>query len=164
MKMNKAKMESFKSNNNIKSEGGLKQKTEAFYKQFRKQFVDELFSIIVKYYPGISPGMMLNSDLNLYANEIISSAETVLLKDKDYTEERLQEELNIMNRLVVKDPIPGQNTVFVDLIHKKAKETMVNAFPEVFDLSSDGLRLLEKYSKMYNWEFVVEFYSKHTSN
>ena len=133
-------------------------KTDAFYNSFRKQFVSEIVQVVREHHPETEKNPILQEDIKLYADEMINTAESVVYKDKSYPGYRLLYELEVMSRLVVKEPENNQNTQFIHDIHQKAKALMVLHYPEIFDLSANGFRLIEKYAKMYNWEFITNFY------
>ena len=128
--------------------------------EFRNDFGDAILELIQEYYPLLEKDDALSENIGLYANEIINAADSVTYKDQTYPVYRIKEELKAMTRIVVKEPSDGQDPEFIKRIHKKAKEILVNHFPQVIDLSGDGFRLLEKYTKMYNWEFITNFYHK----
>lgn len=132
-------------------------KDEHFYKMFRKHFVSELYRVILSYYPSTQPSAALNRALNLYANEMLSSVETVILKEKNYTESQFQEEVEVMSRIATSDAFNHMDLSFLNTLHVKAKEICVNHFSEIFDFSGNGFRLLEKYAMMYNREFANFF-------
>ena len=134
-------------------------KTDEFYDLFRKEFAASLASVIQAHYPYLDFDSETEEILRLYANEILSSTESVLYKDKSYPRYRLEEELTLMTRLVIKKPGEGQNSNFIEETHMKAKEIMVKYFGEIMNLSANGFRLLEKNARMYNWEFITNFYA-----
>jgi hypothetical protein len=134
-------------------------RTDQFYSSFRLLFKARLVKVIVEYYPHIDGDNDLDSNLNLYADEILSCVEAVVYKDNSYPEFRIQEELDVMTRIVVKEADQGQDPEFIDQIHLAAKAMIVDSYPEIVDLSGNSFRLLEKFSRMYNWEFIVAFYA-----
>lgn len=137
-------------------------RTDEFYTKFRNEFAVEMKMILARFYGYGGLDSSLENDIKLYAEEIISTSESVTYKDKTYSEDRLQHEVDIMTRLVTRKPEESENPDFVNALHLKAKEMMVKYFPEIQELSGNGFRLLEKYARMYNWEFVVNYYSKET--
>lgn len=133
-------------------------KTDEFYKTFCDEFVDELCGIVGLYHPEMIKSSEVESNLRLYAREMLSTIEAVKYKDESYSAHRLDEELQMMTRLVVKEAEAEQIPEFIDHVHEQAKAMLVRHFPDIIDLSGRGLRLLEKNSKMYNWEFITNFY------
>lgn len=134
-------------------------RTDEFYNSFRQQFIITIFLVIKKYFKEKQLDQKMDQNLRLYADEMLSCVETVLYKDKSYPDYRLAEELEMLGRVVGKQQPDERNPEFVERIHMSAKELIVNHYPDVFDLSADGFRLLEKYAKMYNWEFLTNFYA-----
>ena len=97
--------------------------------------------------------------IRLYADEMLSCVESVLYKDKSYPEYRLKEEVEMLARIIDKKPEKGQSAEFIEKSHLAAKEMLVYHYPDIYDLSAEAFRLLEKYSRMYSWEFITNFYS-----
>lgn len=137
---------------------------DEFVTFFRDEFVDSLYEIVTEYYHDVERDNVLVENLALYANEMISTAESVIYKDKSYSAYRIKEELVAMTRVVVKEPTEDQDPEFIEKIHQKAKELMVQHYPNIIELSGDGFRLLEKYARMYNWEFITNFYAEYYVN
>lgn len=153
-------MEEFDSNKDFHNMIREFKQTDEFYSSFRHQFIVALFLVVKRYFKNMLLDEEMNHNLQLYADEMISSVESVLYKDSSYPIFRMEEELGIMTRLVNKQPKPEENIEFIDKIHLKAKEMIVKHYPAIEDLSGNGFRLLEKYAKMYNWEFIANFYAQ----
>ncbi|MDA3929453.1 MAG: hypothetical protein PF541_10880 [Prolixibacteraceae bacterium] len=153
-------MEEFNSDRNLQKIIKEFKRTDEFYSSFRHQFIISLFLIVKKHYKHLQLNEEMNNNLRLYADEILSCVESVTYKDSSYPAFRLEEELQMMTRIVVKVPNENQNPDFIEQVHLKAKEMMVLHYPDIVELSANGFRLLEKYSRMYNWEFVTGFYTK----
>lgn len=151
-------MEEFDSNKHIHNIIREFKRTDEFYISFRHQFIISLFLVVKRYYRDHKLDETMNANLQLYADEMLSCVESVLYKDLTYPEFRMEEELKVMIRLVVSKTEYDQQLEFIEKIHMKSKEMIVRHYPAIFDLSANGFRLLEKYSKMYNWEFVTNFY------
>ena len=150
------KFESHKFQHKLNSEF---RKIEEFLHEFETDFSKAIHDIIYYEYPDVISSDKIDEAILIYANEVISVAESVCDKDLSYTEIRLKEELDNMARVVEKYPPENRDHRFLNLTHQKAKELIVNYYPHIFDLSSTGFRLLEKYCQMYNWKFVDIFYS-----
>lgn len=151
-------METFDKENYINNIFTEFTKTDEFYDVFRFQFIFEMKEITADYYPEFDINKEYESILKLYADEVLSTSESVIYKDKSYPDYRIVEELQIMSGLVVKEYEKFHKSIFIEAIHHKAKELIVRHYSEVFNLSANGFRLLEKYTLMYNWEFVTNFY------
>ncbi|MBN2636661.1 MAG: hypothetical protein JXR61_10360 [Prolixibacteraceae bacterium] len=148
--------ESNKDQHNLNSEF---RKIHEFLHEFEAVFSNELQNIVVKNYSNVEFSEKLNESVLAYANEMISVAEAVCDKDLNYYEDRLKEELDTISLVVEKYPPANLDSEFLQQTHQKAKELIVNFYPHIFGLSSNGFRLLEKYCQMYNWKFVDIFHS-----
>ncbi|WP_340113568.1 hypothetical protein [Maribellus mangrovi] len=131
------------------------QKIDKFLKEFRHEFTKELSSELELLSAGITSDETLKEKLLVYSNQIFNSAESVIDKDKHYTEVRLIEELETMSRVSRKDLIRPEHLELAERTHRKAKALMVKFYPNLIDLSANGFRLLEKYCSMYNHDFVL---------
>lgn len=139
-------------------------RSEEFYNSFRHQFIISLFLVVKRHYKHLQLNETINSDLKLYADEMLSCVESILYKDFTYHAEKLDEELRAMNRMVSIKAEFEDHMEFINKLHLKAKEMIVRHYPPVFDLSASGFRLLERYSRMYNLEFASNFFSHSRSN
>ena len=151
-------MESFDKEHYINKIYSEFKKTDEFYNSFRKQFIAEILKICMVFYLKIEINALFTENLKLYADEILSTTESVIYKDQSYSETRINEELVLMKRIVVKDFEAFHNRNFIEMLHLKTKELIVQHYSNVIDLSGNGFRLLDLYTKMYNWEFVTNFY------
>ncbi|MGF7140062.1 hypothetical protein [Roseimarinus sediminis] len=133
-------------------------KTNKFFSSFCDEFVDQVRSVVGLYYPEMIGKEALEKDLLLYAREMLSAIEAIQSKDESYSPKQLAEEVKVMTRLIVKKAEEDQDPEFIDRVHAQAKAMLVKYYPEIPDLSASALRLLEKNSKMYNWEFITNFY------
>lgn len=138
-------------------------RSEEFYNSFRHQFIISLFLVVKRHYRYLQLNEIINSDLQLYADEMLSCVESVLFKDFTMTDDRLEEELRAMNRMVSIKADFEPHLDFINKLHLKSKEMIVRHYPPIFDLSASGFRLLERYSRMYNLEFASNFF-KHTGS
>jgi len=153
------KFESHKFQHHLNSEF---RRIDEFLHEFETDFAIAIHKIIVCECPDIIWNEKIEEAILIYANEVISVAESVCDKDLSYTESRLNEELVKMSRVVEKYPPENRDHKFLLLTHQKAKELIVNYYPHIFDLSSTGFRLLEKYCQMYNWKFADIFHISKT--
>ena len=132
-------------------------KADTFYNTFNRVFSESIMNIIQMFYPKAVLGDEMNTLLLSYSVAILNSTESVIDKDRNYPLYRLEEELDSMNRIILKFSQTEKCDQFGDAVHLKAKELMVNYFAEIFDLSPIGFRLLEKNALIYNFEFVSNF-------
>ncbi|WP_167614458.1 hypothetical protein [Maribellus sediminis] len=131
------------------------QKIDKFLKRFRVDFTHELSEIKANSQQEFKNEEVLNHQLQNYATQIWGSAESVIDKDNNYTEIRLKDEVSAMERVVNARLQEYTISEYSERLHLKAKALLVKYFPQVFDLTGDGFRLLEKYCLLYNLEFMA---------
>lgn len=153
-------MEKFDSNKSLGKIIKEFKRTDEFYNSFRERFIVATFFVIKRYYKQLKLDEEMDRDIRLYADEMLSCVESVIYKDLTYPEERLEEEVKVMTRIVQKDLESFHNMAFIEKLHVVAKEQIVTNFPQIMDLSANGFRLLERYSKLYNWEFITNFHKQ----
>lgn len=156
-------MKSFDSEGNMKYILEEIKKTDTFYSLFKKEFSESINHIIQKFFPDTLQSDEIDNLLQAYAVAILNATESVIDKDRNYPFYRLEEELEAMNRITLKLSKPEENNDFKEAIHLQAKELMVKYFVAIYDLSSNGFRLLEQNSILYNWEFVSDFLAVSSS-
>lgn len=135
-------------------------RTDDFYNKFRHDFTITLFLALRKFDKSFKLDEAVSKDLRLYADEMISCVESVLYKDLTYPEYRLEDEVKAMKRVVGKEPSGKWDIKMLENIHLSSKEMIVKYFEDIFDLSANGFRLLELYSRMYNWDFMSNLYAQ----
>lgn len=123
--------------------------------EFQSKFVYEIFKITKERLINIRDENDAQESILSYSFEIFSCAESVLDKDKNYSDLRLKEELDSMTIAVNKTSQLREIKDYAEQTHLKAKEIMVAFFPDLVDLSANGFRLLEKYCVLYNRDFVA---------
>lgn len=128
-------------------------KFDEFRFGFQQHFSSEIFGIIHEQHPNI-PETELREILLAYSHEVFSCAESVLDKDHNYSNFRMKEELDAITRALERFGDTEPRNELARQTHRKAKEIMVDFFPDLIDLSGNGFRLLEKYCLLYNREFV----------
>ena len=130
-------------------------KTDEFYDSFRDEFFQVVTGEIKHSRSDLVPDSELHLILRSYADKLLSATESVLEKDSHYPSFRLKEELEYMNRLIAKQS--GSFSEFDQKIHQKVKELIVHFYPQLPDLSGDGLRLLEKNTRVCTQDFSVNY-------
>lgn len=134
-------------------------RTDQFYISFKLEFEEQLFDIILDYCPSFVQKNVLHEMILLYATEVLSISESVIDKDQSYPEYRMIEELDYMNRLLIKEQVIAIDDDFSKTIHSKVKALIVKHYPNIMDLTNHGFRLLERNMKMYLYSFVSQFMS-----
>lgn len=133
---------------------GFKQQDE-LHSSFKNYFIRSIYRNIENLFPGRDFGSELADHILLYAENIISCTESVIDKDLNYPEYRLNEEVNRMKQLIEKLPVFEHE----EALHKEAKKSIVKYFPGVFELSGQGFRLLELNTSFFNQGFLDNFYA-----
>ena len=133
---------------------GFKQQDE-LHSSFKNHFIQSIYRKIESLFPGHDFGSELADHILLFAENIISCTESVIDKDNNYPEYRMNEEVNRMKKLIEKLPVYEHE----DVLHKEAKKSIVKYFPEVFELSAQGFRLLEFNTCFFNQGFMDNFYA-----
>ncbi len=123
--------------------------------EFQSKFVYEIFKITKKQLIDIQGERDVQESILSYSLEIFSCADSVLDKNKNYSDLRLKEELDSITIAANKIEQPPEQKEYATQTHQKAKEIMVIFFPDLIDLSANGFRLLEKYCVLYNRDFIV---------
>lgn len=136
-------------------------RTDEFYMEFRSVFRVNMLNIVNNYYPNMISSNELASDLKLYADELISAAETTLYKDANYPERRMEEETAAMGIGASNIQLPGLTPEFMRAVLRASKKQVVDYFPGIFDLTASGFLLLDFYMKLYHTEFATTFYRNH---
>jgi hypothetical protein len=150
-------MKSFDSDENMKYILDELKKTDTFYGLFKKEFSESIIQIIQKFFPDTMYSEEIDNLLQAYAVAILNATEAVIDKDRNYPGYRLEEELEAMNRITLKLSRNEEYADFAETIHLMAKKMIVKTFNFIYDLSSNGFRLLEHNSRLYNREFVSAF-------
>lgn len=133
---------------------GFKEQDE-LQSSFKNHFIQSVYLKIEGLFPERDFGSALADRILLYAENSISCTESVIDKDSSYPAYRKDEEVNRMKQLVDKLP----NIEYWDLIHTEAKKSIVEFFPDVFNLSGQGFRLLELNTRLHNQRFMDDFYA-----
>lgn len=133
------------------------QKTDTFYNAFKKEFSELIFNIIQEHYPDAVLNDKMDNLLLAYSVAILNSTESVIDKDRSYPLYRMEEELDAMDRITLKLAQSEESLDFNEAVLLKTKEMIVKYFAAIYDLSSNGFRLLERNVRLYNWEFVSNF-------
>ncbi len=121
--------------------------------QFTYEFKFNIQPIIYKYYPNITNDEALEKLVFNYAMETFEFADSVINKDQNYSEERIKDEYKSMDSLISKIKDNFTHPDFNEIVHKKAKELIVNNFPKVMDLSAFGFLIMEKYTQLNFYTF-----------
>ncbi len=122
---------------------------------FIHSFYNTIEPMIRSKYKDLEMNEIIVNSINDYGAEMFSFAQSTLDKDKEYSDFKKTEELKSMTNLVDRLSKNIEENDFYEAIHKKAKSIMIDEFPEIFDLSSKGFLLLERYAKLKNMAFLA---------
>jgi DNA replicative helicase MCM subunit Mcm2 (Cdc46/Mcm family) len=137
---------------------GFKEQGE-LHSSFKNHFIQSIYRKTESLFPERDFGSELADQILLYAENIISCTESVVDKDVNYPEYRMDEEVNRMKQIIEKLPVFEH----ADALHKEAKKSIVKFFPAVFELSGQGFRLLELNTGFFNQGFLDNFYALNKS-
>ena len=130
------------------------ERIDQLWEQFQRHFIREQL-LIANEHPGLNlPKDELNKALKQYAAHLFNCADSVADKDENYNEIRLALELESITRATDKYPSRFRESDLARRTHQKAKELLIQFFPELMELSANGFRILEKYCLFYNLEFT----------
>lgn len=131
------------------------EKTDAFYAIFKKEYIYAVKQIAKAIYYPVYKVIDLSKILEIHAQEVLNATQSVLDKDHNYPEYRMEEELD-WTRVVLKS-MPEYTKIeleFCDQVHLKTKELIVKYFEDIMSLSSNGFKLLEINSKVHNYRLM----------
>lgn len=144
-----ADKESFDDDWNLNSMLQNLKKTDAIYTTLKNKFALSIKKNILDYYGASVFSNELLEEIELFSASVINLTETVIDKDKNYTEQRFLEDYEGIAKAVSKmNPDPA-GIAFRAAILGQSKEMMIENFEEIFELSSTGFRLLEKEASWY---------------
>lgn len=150
-----ADKESFEDDWNLNSMLQNLKNTDAIYTTLKNKFALNINKTILDYYGGSVFSNELLEEVEMFSTSIINLTETVIDKDKNYTEERFLEDYEGITKAVSKMNPDPTGISFRATLLGQSKEMMVENFEEIFDLSSTGFRLLEKEASWYIMLFEI---------
>ena len=127
---------------------------DKFLEKFQRHFIREQLIVASAHLDLNLSEKEKTEQLKNYTNRIFNCADSVADKDQNYNEIRLALELESITRATDKHPLLFRESELARQTHKKAKELLIQFFPELMELSANGFRLLEKYCLFYNFEFI----------
>ena len=80
--------------------------------------------------------------VDMYAGAILNVTDSVIDKDRNYPEFRLSEELDIISKLLAKEPGFANPGAFAETVHAKVKELMVAIIRRSVSWSGIGFRFV----------------------
>lgn len=131
---------------------------EQFHNNFRIKFTSSINDIVSKYHNDVIDNTKLKTVIYAYAGHLIDVIESIIEKDKNYSEYRLMIELHRMKKVNEKISQPKSDYCFSSAIERKVKSMVVNNFPSIINFTANGFRLLEINLKVFTRDFLTDFY------
>ena len=131
---------------------------DKLHHSFLLDFENGIYNFIADYKEKITLYPAFSEDLKSFSISLINCAYAVIDKDKSYPKYRMAMELENMDQLLERYPKPSQNDLFTEGFSKMAKAKMPKYFTELYDLSADGFRLLERCTNQLINAFLAYFY------
>lgn len=133
-------------------------KYDKLHHRFLVDFENDIYNFIADYPEQIKLNKSFSEDLKSFSISLINCAYEVIEKNDTYPKYRMQIELANMDKLLHNYPLPRENKHFSDGFSQMVKAKMPQYFPHLYDLSSDGFRLLERSSNYRINAFLIYLY------
>ena len=134
--------------------GDIKQ-TEEFVESFKKEMTRSLYSLVAPIFPVLDEQGKLTELLDPFSLAVLNFTDSVIDKDHSYPTYRLDEELQLMRLVLSKQESLPQWDFFKEELVGMMKLIMVKYFPQITDLSGNGLRLLSVSANYYGADLVL---------
>jgi len=134
------------------------QKIDNLIDTFTLDFEKAISNVFSSHYPDMEITNDILDEIEEYATTIFHYTHSVIKKDKEYSEFRLQEELDSMNNCIDRLKNENELNAFYEEAHKKAKELLVKYYDEIYNLSANGFIILERYALFALYGFNAGFY------
>ncbi|MCW3786935.1 hypothetical protein [Plebeiibacterium sediminum] len=131
--------------------GEIDKRAENFINKFSKI----VKPMVLAEFPNIDSEESLMLSINDYAIELFSFTHSSIDKDNEYSDFKKNEELKALTSLVNRLSNDFDETEFSTTLHNKAKSLIIDEFAEIYDLSSYGFLILERYAKLKNMAFIA---------
>jgi len=130
---------------------------DKFHNQFCHAFSNNMQPIFERFYSIKSFDGTLNKFLSVYAIHLISVIESVIEKDKNYSQYRIKVELERMSEVVSGVSKPSSFPKLNDEIIGQVKKMTTDFFPVVYEFTGNGFRLLELNLKLFTRDIHTDF-------
>lgn len=131
---------------------------EQFHNNLCKKFSTIVKHIVSQHHGDVVDNTKLKTIIYAYGSHLIDVIESVIDKDKNYSEYRLMIELHRMKKVINNISQPNSDYYFSAAIENKVKLLAVNNFPQIVDFTANGFRLLEVNLKVFTRDFLTDFY------
>jgi len=130
---------------------------DKFNNQFFHTFSNTLHPVFGKFHSIKNFDGNFNEFLSIYAIHLLSLIESVIEKDRNYSQYRIGVELERMNELVSKISKPRKYPKLDDELIILVKNLTIDFFPIVYEFTGDGFRLLEINLKLFTRDIHTDF-------
>lgn len=134
-------------------------KYDKLHHEFLLDFENGIYNFIADHPDSMQLKEGFAEDLKSFSLSLINCAYEVLEKNNTYPDYRLTMELENMDTLLRHYPKPTKNSVFTEEFSKMAKAKLPKYFPDLFELSADGFRLLERCTAYRINAFLIYLYN-----
>lgn len=135
-------------------------KYDKLHHRFLSDFENGIYNFIADHPESIHLQESFPEDLKSFSYSLISCAYEVIEKDTTYPDYRMEMELENMERLLQNYPVPQDNAIFSEGFSMMSKAKMPKYFPQLYDLSANGFRLLERCTSYRINAFLMYLYGK----
>lgn len=140
------------------------QEIDRIYFEFEDRFIDFLYDEITSFYPEFKYNDSSNSEFRHFSNQTFNTVESIIDKDQNYPIYRMRKELYVMQQLANKKDQTNNDTRFFIVISKQVKKIAIEFFPGIYNLSGNGLRLLDANLNYITYLFLEWFFNNNKSD
>lgn len=131
---------------------------DKLHHEFLSDFENGIYNFIADHPNSINLPLDFSDDLKSFAISLINCAYEVIEKDSNFAQYRINTELENMDHLLIRYPLPTKNALFTEGFTKMAKAKMPKYFSGLYNLSADGFRLLERSTSYRINAFLMYLY------
>lgn len=131
---------------------------DKFHKNFRDKFSRVLNKTILQYNFKNDISNKAITIIDTYSAHLLSTIESVIDKDKNYSEYRLMIELHRMNKVLHKISKPKYKTDFGCVVENIIKKMTIDYYPLIVDFTANGFRLLDVNLQVFIRDFLTDLY------
>ncbi len=131
-------------------------KVDEFRNQFRNDFIKVFTSLLYNLYQ-LEKDEKMNEALTIMAQQTISYTESIIEKDRSFSEYRKEEELKAMDDLLAKLQILESYEEEIKKIKQTLNDVVINHYPTIYEFTSFGYRLHEKKAQYHSYQFWSGF-------
>lgn len=122
--------------------------------QLNRELLNRITLVLPTYYPSFKLTTENRELFNNFGTHIQNITESVVDKDRNYSNNRMEEELEMMNKLAMVFYPAVFPVQLYDVFLTEIKAFMVDSNKSVYSLSGSGFRLLDANAKVFLIRFV----------